>query len=86
MKKLIVLFAAAAMIAGLSGCVCPSRCEKAAKPACCGEACTCSAACDDSCACAKPACDKAKKDKEPKKAAVKETKKAVKKKAAAVTP
>ena len=29
MKKLIVLLAAAAMIAGMSGCVCTSQCEKA---------------------------------------------------------
>ena len=90
MKKLIVLLAAAAMVAGLSGCVGPSQCEKAAKPACCGDACTCSSACEASCGCAakadKPACDKPAKVKEPKKAAVKETKKAAKKKAAAETP
>lgn len=88
MKKLIVLLAAAAMIAGMSGCVCPSQCEKAAKPACCGDACACTSPCEASCTCAaKPACDKAKKAKEPKKAAVKEVKKASKKKAAeAETP
>ena len=85
MKKLIVLLAAAAMVAGLSGCVCPSQCEKAAKPACCGDACTCSSACEASCGCAAKA-DKPAKVKEPKKAAVKETKKAAKKKAAAETP
>lgn len=79
MKKLIVLLAAAAMVAGLSGCVCPSQCEKAAKPACCGDACTCSSACEASCGCAA-------KVKEPKKAAVKETKKAARKKAVAETP
>lgn len=91
MKKLIVMLAAAAMIAGLSGCACCSpKADTAAKPACCGDTCACSSACDASCACCAPKadkaeCTKAKKDKEPKKAAVKATKKASKK-AAAETP
>ena len=88
MKKLIALLAAAALLAGLTACVCPSKCAKAEKPACCGDACVCEKACDKDCCCAgKPACDKAKKEckKECKKAAEKAPKKG-KKKAASETP
>lgn len=94
MKKLIALLAAAALLAGLSACVCPSKCTKADKPACCGEACACPSKCAKDCCCAKadkPACDKAKKEckkeckKEGKKASEKAAKKA-KKQSAPETP